>query len=121
MVKDYLFHYDLCHLHNEPEDWYGDFPVSLSDAEYAELLDEHKKWYKTKEWYEINQPDANDEYFIHRFCPQIHKKVRESFEQFARNHWENEITLQLDSADLFLPDEIYEDTDPEFFNNAQNY
>jgi len=81
----------------------------------------HKKFYKSEKWHELRRFDNDDEYFLLHCCPNIHKKVREALENFTRKLWQEEVVQQLDQTDLYLPDEIYDDTDPDFLNTAQDY
>lgn len=120
MEKQYFFHYDLIHLQDYPEDWYGDFPVLLSDEEYNELLETFKQWKKTDEYNDPIKHD-DDEYFLHQYCLNIHKKVRAGLKEFVEKHWGENAFKDLDQADIILPDEIYYDTDPDFFNDTQSY
>ena len=118
MEKEYLFHYDLIHLSFHLDDWYGDFPVVLTTEEYDEMLDAHKQFYKSDKWHELRRFDNDDEYFLHNYCPSVHQKVRLALLEYAQKKWSKEVIQELDQAYFYLPDDIYYETDPEFFGEA---
>lgn len=121
MIKEYIFHYDFNHISDitDNDDWYGDFPVLLTEEEYNAMLETHKKWYKSEEWIENKEQD--DEFFLHRYCPDVHKKVRAALNDYAIKNWRDEVVRELDQADFYMPDEIYYESDPEFYEDAQSY
>ena len=108
-TKTYMFHYDLIHLPSYMEDSYGDFPVELTEEEFEELVQAHIKW-SQPEIQETIHPDADDEHVMFLFCPQIRDKVRIALEKFALKEWDAKIVSELDQADFYIPDEIWDET-----------
>ncbi len=106
-TKTYMFHYDLSYLPSGPEDWYGDFPVELTDEEFEELVQAYIKW-NQPEIQEKEHPDADDEHVMFLFCPLIRDKVRIALEKFALKKWNAQIVSELGQADFYIPDIIYD-------------
>ena len=104
--RKYMFHVDLIHLETHYDDWYEGFPVSLTKLEFKELCDAQKTWIQTEE-YKKWPSDGDEEYFIKKYCPSIHLKVREALKQFALNRWGEEIIDELFNADIYVPEEVW--------------
>lgn len=104
--RKYMFHVDLIHLETHYDDWYEGFPVSLTKLEFKELCDAQKIWIQTEE-YKKWPSDGDEEYFIKKYCPSIHLKVREALKQFALNRWGEEIIDELFNADIYVPEEVW--------------
>lgn len=107
-TKTYMFHYDMVHLSSYLEDGYGDFPVELTDEEFEELVQAYIKW-SQPEIQETRHPDADDEHVMFLFCPKIRDKVRNALEKFALKEWNAQIVSELDQADFYIPDEIWDE------------
>ena len=104
--KIYMFHVDLIHLKTDYEDWYEEFPVSLTDNEFHELCTAQNKWVRTDEW--INRHcDADVEYFLKKYCPIIYTKVKASLEKFCIDKYGKQIVEELYNADIYIPEKVW--------------
>lgn len=113
-TKTYMFHYDLSFLPSHPEDWYGDFPVELTDEEFEELVQANKIWCQPEIKNQFSDLDGDDP-FMHDYCPQILEKAIQALKDFATKNWSTQIVKELDQANIEAPDEAYEAANPEFF------
>lgn len=99
--KDFLFDIDLIHLPSDPEDWFFTIPVRLTIAEIEALLKAEKEWEQTDEW-KSRYDDADDEYYIHKYCPDVHKKVRDALKEYCIGHFGQDVVNELDQADIYI-------------------
>ena len=97
--KEFLFDIDLIHLNPEPDDWFFTLPVRLTLTEIEELRKAEKKW--MPEWKKRND-DPDEEYYIHKYCPSVHKKVRDTLMEYCIRHFEQQVVDQLDQADIYI-------------------
>ena len=93
--KDFLFDIDLIHLPLDPEDWFFTISVRLTIAEIESLRKAEKEW---KNRYD----DADDEYYIRKYCPDVHKKVRDTLKEYCVRHFDKEVVNELDQADIYI-------------------
>lgn len=99
--KDFFFDIDLAHLYPMPEDWFFTIPVRLTIAEIEALRKAEKEWKQTDEW-KNRYDDADDEYYIRKYCPMVHEKVRKTLEEYCKQHFDEDVVNQLDQADMFI-------------------
>ena len=66
--KTYMFHYDLFFLPSDPDDWYGDYPVELTDDEFEELVHAIKIWTQPEIRNSVSDLDGDDP-FMYRYGP----------------------------------------------------
>lgn len=100
--KDFFFSIDLIHLSTYIEDWFFTLPVRLTVAEIEELRNAETEWKQTDEW-KNRHCDADHEYYIRNYCPEIHKKVRSTLEEYCKRHFDQAVVNELDQADIFIP------------------
>ena len=84
--KDFFFDIDLAHLYPMPEDWFFTIPVRLTIAEIEALRKAEKEWKQTDEW-KNRYDDADDEYYIRKYCTTVHEKVRKTLEEYCKQHF----------------------------------
>ena len=106
-TKEYMFTVDLIHLETYYEDWYEEFPVSLTNEEFEELCNAQKKWMQTDEW-KNRHCDADEEYFKKKYCPDIYPKVKTSLKNFAISKYGEGIIKELFNADIYIPEVVWE-------------
>lgn len=106
-TKVYLFSVDLIHLETHYDDWYEEFPVLLTNEEFEELCKAQKKWMQTDEW-KNRDSDADEEYFIKKYCPGIYPRVKTSLKDFAVSKYGEGIVKELYNADIYIPGEVWE-------------
>ena len=106
-TKIYMFHYDLFFLVSSPEDWYGDFPVELTEKEFEELVEANKKWMHPEILKRASDCDGDD-LFMHQYCPRILEKVKGALMDYALKNWSEQVISELDQANIVAPDEVYE-------------
>jgi len=99
--KDFFFDIDLAHLSSYVEDWFFTIPVRLTIDEIESLRKAETEWKQTEQW-KKRHCDADDEWFIRTYCPEIHKKVRETLKEYCVGHFDQEIVDELDQADIFI-------------------
>ena len=109
-MKKYNFHIDATHISIYYENWYEDLPVELSDEEFETLCAAQKQWMTSGEWHEHNKsfPDADEEYFLIKYCPDILSKVRKTLLEYATKIWDQRIIPHLDQVDIFVPEEVWD-------------
>lgn len=113
--KTYMFHYDLFFLPSDPDDWYGDYPVELTDDEFEELVQAIKIWTQPEIRNSVSDLDGDDP-FMYRYCPRILEKADKALKDYALKNWSEQIISELDQANIDAPDEAYIASDPSFFN-----
>jgi len=104
-MKDYIFHIDSRGYVPNNDDW-TDIPVPLSDDEFNELSIAAYNWIESGEFKNVNADD--EEFFLHKYCPQIHQRVRELLEQKAVDLWGESIRENLFDFDIYIPEEAYD-------------
>ena len=85
MTKVYKFRIDTCNLPSEIDnmfDHWVEIDVELSDEEVTELLKARQEWFASEEFKKWDSYN-DEEYFLHKFVPNIHKKVRTALEELA--------------------------------------
>ena len=109
-MKKYNFHIDTTHTSTYYENWYEDLPVELTDEEFKELCLAQMKWMSSGEWKEHRKshPDADEEYFLNKYCPKILCKVRNTLLEHATEIWDERIIPHLDQADIYIPEEVWD-------------
>ena len=90
----------------EFDDMYDDWDsisVELSDEEFSDLIKARKTWYS-----ELKKSDLvdDDEYFLHKYVPNIHQKIRKALYEQAPSIWGEKIMPKLHNVDIYLPDDI---------------
>jgi hypothetical protein len=108
MIKTFKFQIDTCHVSSEIDNMFDDWVeinVELSDEEVMELLKARKEWVESDE-FKIWDSDNDEESFLHKYVPNIHKKVRKALEEQAPSIWGKKIMPELFNVDIYLPDEI---------------
>lgn len=108
-MKIYNFHIDTGHIPINYKNWYEVLPVELTEEEFEALCSAHKKWIMSGEWREHlrSYPDADEEYFLNRYCPDILCKVRNTLLEHATEIWDERIIPHLDQADIYVPEEVW--------------
>ena len=99
--KDFLFDIDLIHLPLDIEDWFFTIPVRLTIAEIESLRKAEKEWEQTDEW-KNRHSDADDEYYIRKYCPDVHKKVRDTLREYCTRHFNQDVVNELGQADIYI-------------------
>ena len=99
--KDFLFDIDLIHLPLDIEDWFFTIPVRLTIAEIESLRKAEKEWEQTDEW-KNRHSDADDEYYIRKYYPDVHKKVRDTLRKYCTRHFNQDVVNELDQADIYI-------------------
>ena len=109
-MKKCNFHIDTSHTSTYYENWYEDLPVELSDEEFEALCAAQKKWMSSGEWHEHmkSYPDADEEYFLKKYCPDILCEVRKTLLEYAPEIWDERIIPNLNQADIYVPDEVWD-------------
>ena len=104
-------HLETFHL-NPPfdEEWYQEFEYELTDEEYDRLLKAFMEWSQTEEWKKMDCLD-DDEYYLHRYVPDLCEKIRGVSEARALEIWGESIRPELSNMGIYVPDDIYEDYD----------
>jgi hypothetical protein len=97
--KDFFFDIDLIHLSSNIEDWFFTIPVRLTIAEIENLRKAEMEW--KPEWKKRND-DPDEEYYIRKYCPEIHKKVRDTLKEYCTRHFNQEVINELDQADIYI-------------------
>ena len=100
METIYKFRIDL---RGFDDDWV-DIDVELSYDEVAELLIKRKTWFESDEFKEMHGRTIDDEeYFLHKYVPHIHKKVRKAIEEQLPSILGEEIMPQVD---IYVPENL---------------
>lgn len=108
MTKVYKFRIDTCHLSSEIDnmfDHWVEIDVKLSDEEVTELLKTRQEWFASEEFKKWDSYN-DEEYFLHKFVPNIHKKVRTALEEQAPYIWGEKIMPELYNVDIYLPKDL---------------
>lgn len=100
--KDFYFDIDLIHLSKPVENWFFTMPVRLTVEEIAALRKAEAEWKLTERWEQSRHNDGDDEWFIHHYCPKIHKKVRTAVKEYCMVHFDQSVVDELDQADIFI-------------------
>ena len=81
--------------------------VELSDDEVVRLLRARKAWYTSDEYKKDRGTTITDEeYFMKKYVPDIHSKVRKALEEQAPSIWGDIIIPELFNVDIFITDEL---------------
>jgi hypothetical protein len=86
------------------DDWV-EIDVELSDEEVTELLKARQEWFASEEFKKWDSYN-DEEYFLHKFVPNIHKKVRTALEEQAPDIWGEMILPVLYNVDIYLPEDL---------------
>lgn len=100
--KDFYFDIDLIHLSMPIENWFFTIPVRLTVDEIAALRKAEAEWKQTEEYKRSRHDDGDDEWFIHHYCPETHKKVRAAVKEYCMAHFDQDVVDELDQADIFI-------------------
>ena len=110
MNRIYKFSISTTHLSYEIDSMYDDWQtidVELSDDEVVKLLRARKAWYTSKEYKKDRGSTITDEeYFMKKYVPDIHSKVRKAIEEQAPSIWGNKIIPELFNIDIFISNEL---------------
>ena len=109
MNRQYKFSIDTSHLSYEIFSMYYDWQtieVELSDDEVVRLLRARKAWFTGEEIKEKGNTVTDEEYFMKKYVPDIHSKVRKALEEQAPSIWGDKIIPELFNVDIFLGDEL---------------
>ena len=62
------------------------------------------------EWHEHmkSYPDADEEYFLKKYCPDILCKVRKTLLEYAPEIWDERIIPNLNQADIYVPEDVWD-------------
>ena len=97
--KDFFFDIDLIHLSSNIEGWFFTIPVRLTVAEIEQLRKAEMAW--KPEWKKRND-DPDEEYYIRKYCPEIHKKVKDTLKEYCTRHFDQDVVNELDQADIYI-------------------
>ena len=109
MNRIYKFSISTTHLSYEIDSMYDDWQtidVELSDDEVVKLLRARKAWYTSKEFMEMGDTVTDEDYFMMKYVPDIHSKVRKALEEQAPSIWGDIIIPELFNVDIFITDEL---------------
>ena len=118
--KDFLFDIDLIHLPLDIEDWFFTIPVRLTIAEIESLRKAEKEWEQTDEW-ENRYDDADDEYYIRKYCPDVHKKVRDTLREYCTRHFNQDVVNELGQADIYIARQDDFDMEQYYYDYLKDY
>lgn len=90
--KTYMFHYDLFFLPSDPDDWYGDYPVELTDDEFEELVQAIKIWTQPEIRNSVSDLDGDDS-FMYRYCPTKRRITYDKARELNRIRLDMKITV----------------------------
>lgn len=102
------FKIDTMHLSYPYSGYYEDFIVELSDDQFRRLCETLYKLKESKELYSQQPMTDDDEWWLHKYLPDVHKIVRDELEKRAPEIWDEGIMPQLFNADIYAPDEAWE-------------
>ena len=86
MTRIYKFRIDTIHLSPEIDGMFDEWipiNVELSEQEVRELLRARNAWFASKEFKKWDV-DNDEEYFLIKYVPTIHTKVRKALEEQAK-------------------------------------
>ena len=107
MSKIYNFGIDTTFIPHEIEEMYEEWvpiDVELTEEEVSALIKARNVWIESEEF--KNNIVDDEEYYLRRYIPPIHQKVRKALEQQAPYIWGEEIMSELCNVDIYLPDDI---------------
>lgn len=108
MTRIYKFRIDTIHLSPEidgmSDEWIP-INVELSEQEVRELLRARNAWFASKEFKKWDV-DNDEEYFLIKYVPTIHTKVRKALEEQAPSIWGEKIIPELSNVDIYCPEEL---------------
>lgn len=108
MSKIYNFHIESFHLpYPYDEEFYQHFPMELTDEQFERLYNAFVIWRETDEYKHLNDL-ADDEYFLHKYVPDIWEKFRAEISVRAPKIWDDGIIPYLSEMDMYVPDEVWE-------------
>ncbi len=108
MSKLYHFHIETFHLPAPyDEKWFQDFPFELTDEQFDRLCKEHAAWIETERFKKRNDLD-DDEYFLHRYVPDVWEKFRSEIAERAPKMWDEGIIPHLYNIDLYVAEEVWD-------------
>lgn len=92
------------------DDCFDHFEVEVEDNEYEFFLEKLKWWYENESReFHHKHVDADDEYFLLKYCPEIHKKIRAKLEEIAIEKWGEAIKKDLFNFDILIGYQPYID------------
>jgi hypothetical protein len=109
MTNVYKFRIDPCHLPSEIVnifDHWAEIDVELTDEEVTELLKTRKEWLSSEEFKNKGAGIEDDEYYLYKFVPGIHEKMRKVLEEQAPLIWSEKIIPEIDDLDIYLPKDL---------------
>lgn len=101
----YKFRIDTIHLPGEFDDMFDDLQtvdVSITEKEAADLITARKEWFASEDFKNSDAAD-DEEYFLHRYVPSIHAKVRKAIEEQAPSIWGEEIKPYISQLGIYCP------------------
>lgn len=117
MTRIYKFRIDTIHLSPEIDGMFDDWipiNVELSEQEVRELLRARNAWFASEEFKKWDV-DNDEEYFLIKYVPTIHAKVRKALEEQAPSIWGEKIIPELSNVDIYCPEELEWETEESFF------
>lgn len=117
MTRIYKFRIDTIHLSPEIDEMFDDWipiNVELSEQEVRELLRARNAWFASEEFKKWDV-DNDEEYFLKKYVPNIHAKVRKALEEQAPSIWGEKIIPELSNVDIYCPEELEWETEESFF------
>ena len=110
MKRLYKISISTSHLSYEVDSMYYDMQsikVELSDDEVVKLLRARKAWSISEEYKNDRGTTITDEeYYLKKYVPNIHSKVRKALEEQAPSIWGDIIIPELFNVDIFLGEEL---------------
>ena len=102
------FKIDTGHLSPPYDDSYEDLIIELSDEQFERLCKIMKELLDSKEYYSLHPGTEDNEWWLHKYLPDVNQKVREELEKQAPLIWDEGILPQLFNVDIYAPDEAWD-------------
>ena len=114
------FFIDTIHLTSPyDEGFWNELPVELTDEQFDRLYRTMVDLIKSKEFYSLKPQTEDDEWWLHKYLPDIHQMIEDKLKEWAPKKWDEGILPQLFNVDMYAPQEAWDKYNLEKENNER--